>query len=201
MFSMFLKLAGRRCLVVGGGLVAEAKIESLLRSGAAPLVVAPKATSKVAQWASEHKLLWRPVAFHPADLDGIFLVIAATSSTEINDLVFQEATRRAVLCNVVDDPERCDFYCPAVVRRGQLQIAVSTGGLSPALSQRIRYDLEERFGIEYATWLEQLGRTRRALLATPMGQARRRDLLHRLASHQAFREFVRAAPAMQGRSA
>jgi precorrin-2 dehydrogenase / sirohydrochlorin ferrochelatase len=190
LFPMFLKLAGRRCLVVGAGTLAEPKIESLLRAGAETLVVAPKATPKVTDLASNRKLVWRSRIFDPADLDDQFLVIAATSSPDVNDGVFQEAKRQRVLCNVVDDPERCDFYYPALVRRGHFQIAISTGGLSPALAQRIRQELERQFGMEYESWLEQLSRTRRELLASPMDRDKRLFLLHRLASREAFREFI-----------
>jgi precorrin-2 dehydrogenase/sirohydrochlorin ferrochelatase len=191
LFPMFLKLAGRPCLVVGGGTLAEAKIESLLQAGAEILVVAPRATPKVTDLASNRKLIWRSRVFVPADLNDQFLVIAATSSPNVNDAIFQEAKRQGVLCNVVDDPERCDFYYAAVVRRGHFQIAISTGGLSPALAQRIRQELEQQFGMEYESWLEQLGKTRRELLANPMDRDHRVFLLRRLASREAFREFVR----------
>lgn len=198
---MFLKLAGRRCLVVGAGTVGEAKIESVLQAGGEISVVAPKATPTVSEWASNHKLSWQSRTFDPADLDGQFLVIAATPSPEVNGFVFQEAKRKHVLCNVVDDPERCDFYYPAVVRRGQLQIAISTGGLSPALAQRIRKELEQQFEIEYGAWLEQLGTVRRELLVTPMDREGRQFLLYNLASREAFYEFVRHQPVRRSLSA
>lgn len=198
---MFLKLAGRRCLVVGAGAIAEPKIESLLHAGAQVLVVAPKAGQKASQWASDRQVLLKPRVFCAADLDGMFLVVAATSSREINDLVFREAGRRGVLCNVVDDPDRCDFYYPAVVRRGQLQIAVSTAGSSPALAQRIRRELEQQFGAEYEAWVEQLGEARRELLARRMHPECRRLMLHSLASRKAFSEFRRQKSAAQRRPA
>ena len=158
LFPMFLKLAGRRCLVVGGGSVAEGKIASLLGSGAKVIVVAPDVTEKVSGWASIGEVEWLARSFCPAELEGVFLVVAATSDPEVNDLVFREAQSRGILCNVVDDPERCDFYYPAVLRRGQLQIAVSTGGSSPALAQRLRFELEQQFAPGYGEWLEELGR-------------------------------------------
>src|SRR5215472_8364050 len=113
LFPMFLKLAGRPCLVVGAGQIAGPKIESLLHAGAETVVVAPKASWEVMQLAGRERLFWRQRAFHPDDLENMFLVVAATSSQEVNDLVFREAGRRGVLCNVVDDPERCDFYYTA----------------------------------------------------------------------------------------
>ena len=130
--------------------------------------------------------MWEPRAFLPNDLEGVFLVIAATASAELNQLVFSEAQRRNILCNAVDDPENCDFYFPAVVRRGQLQIAISTGGQSPALAQRLRRELEEQFTPDYADWLEELGENRKKLFDRDLDADRRRDLLHSLASRDAF---------------
>ena len=127
-----------------------------------------------------------PRAFLPNDLECVFLVIAATASAELNQLVFNEAQRRNILCNAVDDPENCDFYFPAVVRRGQLQIAISTGGQSPALAQRLRRELEEQFTPDYAGWLEELGENRKKLFDGDLDADRRRDLLHSLASREAF---------------
>ncbi len=121
-----------------------------------------------------------------ADLDGVFLVIAATSSREVNGTIFREAQQRNILCNVVDDPEYCDFYYPAVVRRGDLQLAISTNGHSPALAQRIRRELEIQFGPEYGEWLEELGKIRQQLFARGMNPDDRRRLLHELASREAF---------------
>src|SRR5438445_395897 len=133
---MFLKLEGRPCLVVGAGTVAEGKIGSLLLAGATVRVVAPQADVAVQEWARTGVMRWESREFCLLDLDGVFLVIAATSSNEVNGSVFREAQRRNVLCNVVDDPEHCDFYYPAVVRRGQLQIGISTAGESPAREQK-----------------------------------------------------------------
>src|SRR2546430_16479889 len=160
---MFLKLEGRPCLVVGAGTVAEGKIGSLLLAGDTVRVVAPKANVAVQEWARIGVMRWESREFCLLDLDGVFLVIAATSSNEVNGSVFREAQRRNVLCNVVDDPEHCDFYYPAVVRRGDLQLAISTNGHSPALAQRIRRELEVQFGPEYGEWLEELGKIRQQL--------------------------------------
>lgn len=188
---MFLKLTRRPCLVVGAGAVGEAKIRSLLAAGARVRVVAPRAIRAVRAWARAGRVRWEARGFKPSDLDGAFLVVAATSSTRLHERILRQARRRGVLCNVVDDPARCDFYYPAVVRRGRLQIAISTGGRSPALAQRLRKELERQFGPEYETWVEQLGQARRRLLARAIGPALRRRLLHRLASRQALEAFVR----------
>jgi siroheme synthase-like protein len=124
--------------------------------------------------------------FTPADLDGVFLAIVATSSRGLNETVYREAQRRAVLCNVVDVPELCDFFYPAVVRRGDLQIAVSTSGQSPSLAQRIRQDLEQQFGPGFAEWVAELGTTRREVLKSDLDPVTKRELLQSLASRQAF---------------
>jgi precorrin-2 dehydrogenase/sirohydrochlorin ferrochelatase len=190
LFPMFVKLARRRCLVVGAGKIAEGKIGSLLDAGARVRVVAPLATPMISTWARNRRLIWIQRSFEPADLDRAFLVIAATSSVKVHRLVFREARRRGVLCNAVDEPTRCDFYYPAVVRRGDLQIAVSTGGRSPALAQRLRRELEAQYGPEYAAWLAHLGRSRAALFTRSMNPEARRRLLHRDVTPEAFRRFL-----------
>src|SRR5258708_13389426 len=145
LFPMFLKLSARPCLVVGAGAVAESKIASLLEASARVRVVAPEATLQVRSWSQSNAIEWRQRAFEPGDLEGVFLVVAATSSTELHERIFAEATRRGVLCNIVDVPALCDFYYPSVVQRGPLQIAVSTPGLTPALPHRLRNHLKHQF--------------------------------------------------------
>lgn len=183
---MFLKLEGRSCLVVGAGKVAESKIRSLLVARAKVRVIAPRATAAVAAWSRAGVLRWDARKFEPADLDSTFLVIAATSSVDGNDLVYREAVRRQILCNVVDDPERCDFYYPAVVRRGALQVAISTEGNSPALAQRLRRQFEAQLAPAYAGWIQRLGKLRRKLFSRALDPAHRRNLLHELASRDPF---------------
>src|SRR5207253_6588073 len=186
LFPMFLKLERRSCLVVGAGTIGEPKIQSLLVAGANVQVIAPQARQAVMDWASAGLIVWEPRAFLPNDLEGVFLVIAATASAELNQLVFNEAQRRNILCNAVDDPENCDFYFPAVVRRGQLQIAISTGGQSHALAHRLRRELEIEFGEEYSEWVEELGKVREKLLSSELDSDHRKQLLHSLASRDAF---------------
>jgi len=188
---MFLKLDGRRCLVVGAGDVAESKIAGLLDAAAKVRVVAPEATPQVQSWAASGQIEWLARACEPTDLDGVFLVVAATFSPELHEQIHAEAQLRGVLCNVVDVPELCDFYYPAVARRGALQIAVSTSGESPALAQRLRKELEEQFGPEYEIWLQQLGEEREKLFAASMDPEERKRLLHDLASADAFKSFLR----------
>jgi precorrin-2 dehydrogenase/sirohydrochlorin ferrochelatase len=186
LFPIFLKLQGRPCLVVGAGAIGEPKIDSLLTSGASVRVIAPSASAAVAEWARAGSILWEAREFNNSDLDGVFLVIAATSSRQVNGAIFREAQQRNILCNVVDDPEYCHFYYPAVVRRGDLQLAISTNGHSPALAQRIRRELEVQFGQEYGEWLAELGKIRRQLFASELNPDDRRRLLHALASREAF---------------
>jgi len=186
MFPIFLKLDGRRCLVVGAGKVAEGKIGGLLDTGASVEVVAPKAVWQIQKWAWEGALGWKARIFEPSDLDHVSIVIAATSIPEVNAEVFKQARLRNVLCNAVDDPENCDFYYPAVVNRGDLQIAISTGGRSPALAQRLRRELEEQFGPEYESWVAELGKAREELISQTLDGESRHKLLHQMASREAF---------------
>jgi precorrin-2 dehydrogenase/sirohydrochlorin ferrochelatase len=144
----------------------------------------------VSQWARAGQISWQTRRFEPSDLSGVFLVVVATSSRELNDSIYREAQRRDVLCNVVDDPPRCDFYYPAVVNRGHLQIAISTNGQSPALAQRLRRELEQQFGSPYAAWVEAVGRERQRLLALPLDSEERRRILHGQVAQERFEEFV-----------
>ena len=191
LFPLFLKLAGRKCVVAGAGSVAEDKIAGLLRAGAKVRVVAPEATSRIRSWARAKRIRWQARPFETPDLEGAFLVVAATSSSAVHARIYREARQRGVLCNVVDDPEHCEFYYGSVVRRGALQIAISTGGQSPALAQRLRKRLEREYGAEYKSWLAELGTLRKKLFAKKMTPERQRALLRRLASESSFEEFVR----------
>lgn len=194
LFPMFLKLAGKQSLVVGAGNVGEPKIGGLLETGARIRVVSPDASAAVREWAREGKIDLELRAFSPGDLDGTFLAIVATNSRTLNERVYQEAQRRGVLCNVVDVPDLCDFFYPAVVRRGDLQIAISTAGQSPSLAQKIRQQLEKQFGPAYAAWVTELGETRRLILASALEKQRKSDLLHSLASREAFESAVAEMP-------
>jgi len=194
LFPMFMKLAAKRCLVVGAGKVGEPKIGALIDTGASVHVVAVAASGQVREWADAGKIELELRPFTASDLDGKFLAVAATASESLNRLIYCEAQRRGVLCNVVDVPEYCDFFYPAVVRRGDLQIAVSTAGQSPSLAQKIRRQLERQFGEGYAAWVEQLGETRRLILASDLDQATKWELLHSLASREAFEAALAKIP-------
>src|SRR3989475_11106051 len=191
LFPMFLKLSARPCLVVGAGTIAESKIASLFEAGGRVRVVAPEATPQVRSWAHSNSIEWHQRLFQADDLEGMFLVGAATSSTELHERIFAQATQRGVLCNIVDVPPLCDFYYPSVVHRGALQIAISTAGLSPALAQRLRKQLEDQFGPEYEEWLMRLGEAREKLHSAKVDPEERKRLLHQDASEEAFEAFRR----------
>jgi precorrin-2 dehydrogenase/sirohydrochlorin ferrochelatase len=196
LFPLFLKLENRPCLVVGAGTIAEGKIAGLLEAEARVRVVAPQATPQVQSWAQEKKLEWQQRSYEPNDVQGVFLVVAATSSAQLHEQIFAEARRQNALCNVVDVPHLCDFFYPAVVRRGALQIAISTAGESPALAQRLRKELEVQFGPDYEAWVTALGEARAEIAARDLTAEDRKELLHQLASEeffQLFREHMKKA--------
>jgi len=198
LFPIFVKLEGRQVVVMGGGQVAEAKIPGLLSAGARIRLFAPSITPQIAEWVRFGKIDWLPKEFEAADLDGAFLVIAATSAPGVNEAVFREAEARGLLCNAVDDIGHCHFYYGAVVQRGDLQIAISTNGKSPSLAQRLRKEFEAQFGPEYEQWLEWLGAAREALRASSPSSDTAKKLLHELATRPMFEQFVREAKRRPG---
>jgi siroheme synthase-like protein len=189
LFPLFLKLEGRKCVMVGAGSIALQKLAGLLNSGAGLHVIAPVAAEEIQRLASEGRLSWTRAEFEPAHLDGAVLVIAATGDPAVNERVYGAAQERGVLCNSVDEPERCDFYYPAVVRRGDLQIAISTAGKSPALAQRIRRELEEQFDASYIAWLNWLGSVRELFFRRCVEPHLRTQTLHRIAGRTVFERF------------
>jgi precorrin-2 dehydrogenase/sirohydrochlorin ferrochelatase len=201
LFPIFVKLDGRQVLVVGAGRVGGPKIRALLPTGARIRVIANQASAAVREWSENGEIVLEERGFILSDLENTFLVVVATSSRDLNELIFQEAQCRRILCNVVDVPEQCDFYYPAVVQRGDLQIAISTSGQSPSLAQRIRQQLERQFGPGYANWVADLGETRRKVLASNLDPERKRFLLQSLASAEAFEAANAADSRANGRSA
>ncbi len=194
LFPMFIKLTGKTVLVVGAGNVGESKIAGLFDTGARIRVVSLDASAAIREWAGEGKIELELRAFSPDDLTGAFLVVVATNSRTLNERVYREAQVRGVLCNVVDVPELCDFYYPSVVKRGDLQIAVSTAGNSPSLAQKIRQQLEKQFGPAYTEWVAELGETRKLILASDLDKEQKLDLLHSLASREAVESAIAAIP-------
>jgi precorrin-2 dehydrogenase/sirohydrochlorin ferrochelatase len=184
LFPIFLKLAARPCVVVGAGNIAESKIESLLQSEASVTVIAPEALPRVRAWADAGELVWRQREYKHGDLAGAFLVVAGTATAAVNRAVYAEANAADILCNAVDDPPFCDYYFPSVVRRGELQIAISTAGESPALAQRLRKEINAQLPLDSGEWLMELGRLRREVTSIePVGEERKL-LLHELAQRE-----------------
>jgi uroporphyrin-III C-methyltransferase / precorrin-2 dehydrogenase / sirohydrochlorin ferrochelatase len=184
LLPIFLKLDGRPGLLVGAGTVALDKIGSLLKTGIRLRVVAPEARIEIRELAAEGKLEWVRRQFEASDLDGQFIVIAATDKPDVNSAVYRGAVERGIPCNSVDDIPNCDFFFGSIVSRGELQIAISTAGESPAFAQRLRREIDEQLPEDLGPWLENLGQLRREVLAThPRGEARKL-LLHRLAHRQ-----------------
>jgi siroheme synthase-like protein len=189
LFPIFVKLEGRKCVLVGAGTIATQKLQSLLDSGANLHVIAPAAISEIQKLARAGRLTWTQTEFQPDHLQGASLVIAATGDPSVNQAVYQAAQQRGVLCNSVDEPERCDFYYPALVRRGDLQIAISTAGKSPALAQRLRKELEEQFDSSYIAWLDWLGTVRELFFKLHVNPELRRQTLHRISGRTVFERF------------
>jgi uroporphyrin-III C-methyltransferase len=206
LLPIFLKLAGRRCLLVGAGYVALDKIGSLLKTGATGdrssspgwktglqlRVVAPDALPEVRQLAAEGKLEWVERRFELSDLDDNFLVIAATDSPAVNAAVYRGAVERGILCNSVDDIPNCDFFFGSVASRGNLQIAISTAGESPAFAQHLRREIDELLPKDLGPWLQNLGQLRREILKTLPRSEDRKLLLHQLAQRPVFSSNSRA---------
>jgi uroporphyrin-III C-methyltransferase / precorrin-2 dehydrogenase / sirohydrochlorin ferrochelatase len=184
LLPIFLKLDGRPGLLVGAGNVALEKLNTLLTTGLHLRVIAPEAKQEVRQLAMEGRVQWVQRAFDPADLDGNFFVIAATNDAEVNATVYRESVRRGILVNSVDDPPHCDFYFGSVVRRGELQVAISTAGESPAVAQQLRREIDEQLPQDLGPWLTQIGQFRREILATHPAGKDRKALLHRIAKRQ-----------------
>jgi len=184
LLPIFLKLDGRPGLIVGAGNVALEKIGSLLPTGIRLRVIAPEAGAEIRQLAAEGKLEWLERAFDVADIEGNFIVIAATDNPELNATIFREASSRGILSNSVDDPPHCDFYFGSIVRRGDLQIAISTAGESPAVAQNLRREIDEQLPGDLGPWLKEIGKLRREILATHPPGEERKALLHRLAKRR-----------------
>ena len=184
LFPIFLKLAARPCVVVGAGNIAESKIESLLIAEASVTVIAPDGFDRVQRWAETGEIVWQRREYTHGDLAGAFLAVAATNTPAVNRAVYTEANAANILCNAVDDPPFCDYYFPSVVRRGELQIAISTAGQSPALAQRLRREIDAQLPSDLGPWIDELGQLRREVLQAMPAGAERKALLHELAHRE-----------------
>jgi precorrin-2 dehydrogenase len=179
-YPAFLNLQGASCLVVGGGQVGERKVKTLLDCGAVVHLVSPELTPFLEEIVRQGRVRLLAPEFLPEHLEGIFLVIVATADPEVNQRISTEAQSRNLLCNIVDKPRECNFIVPSQVHRGDLVIAVSTGGSSPALAKKIRQDLENLFPDIYSGYVALLGRLRGYILAQGFTQARNQRIFESL---------------------
>jgi precorrin-2 dehydrogenase/sirohydrochlorin ferrochelatase len=169
-YPICLDIRGRKCLVVGGGRVAERKVQGLLASGALLTVISPELCEKLQDLLAQGRLSWVARGYQAGDLEEYYLVISATDDTRVQTEVYTEAESRGILVNVADVPEKCSFILPAQVKRGDLSIAVSTAGKSPALAKKLRQQLEKAYGREYTLLVEILGEIRPLVLARGLTQ-------------------------------
>jgi precorrin-2 dehydrogenase/sirohydrochlorin ferrochelatase len=163
-YPVNLDIRGQSCLVVGGGAVGTRKVKTLLDCGAAVTVVSPKVSDPLSALAGENRISLKQRPYRTSDLDGVFLVIGATDHKDLNRAIFDDARKQGKLCNIADQPDLCNFILPSVIERGDLIIAISTSGKSPAFARKLRKQLEAQFGPEYAGFLKLMGAVRKILL-------------------------------------
>ncbi len=180
-FPVFLNLQGRLCVVSGGGKVAERKVRSLLNAGARVKVVSPELTASLSRLQKSGKIEYQGRFFRTGDLRGAFLAIAATDDRKANDLVFRQGLKQRIPVNVVDEPGQSSFIVPSVVKQGDLLLAISTSGQSPALAKALRQKLQKEIGPEFSFWLKLLAAVRRKILPLGFGQKRKQAIFRQLA--------------------
>ena len=179
-YPILLDLKGKKALVVGGGKVAWRKIDTLLEHGAMVHVIAKELNATLKEYAEGGRIAYLGSEFTEKHLSDVFLVIAATDDAQMNQEISEAAKSRGLLINAVDQPADCNFIVPSVLRRGDLQIAVSTSGRSPALAKKVREDLENVFGIEYADLLNLLGQLRKRVLPRCLSGAENKKIFYDL---------------------
>jgi len=162
-YPIYLELHNQTCIVIGGGKIAEGKVDGLLAAGAQVTIVSPDLTSHLQTLVEQNIVIYIARTYQHGDLDGNFMVICATDQNEINHQVWQEASANRQLVNVVDDTPRCNFIAPAILRKGDLNIAISTGGKAPALAVRLKERLQKELGPQYERFLELSGQLREPL--------------------------------------
>ena len=180
-FPAFLDLKGKLCVVVGGGRVAERKVRSLLKAGASVKVISPQISGSLSQAELKGKIVRRPRYFRPNDLRGAFLAIAATDDRATNERVSRHAAGLKIPVNVVDDPARSSFIVPSLVERGDLLVAISTSGQSPALAKLLRQRFQKEIGPEFSSLLKLLGAVRRKMRSCGFSQKRNQGIFRKLA--------------------
>jgi precorrin-2 dehydrogenase/sirohydrochlorin ferrochelatase len=198
-FPVFLDLKNRKCVVVGGGRVAERKIQNLRKAGAAVTVVSPRLTPALERLKETKGIEHRRRAYRTGDLKTAFLAVAATDHRPTNEKVFREASARRIPVNAVDDPVHCTFIVPAVISRGDILIAISTGGRSPALAKALRKKLEREVGGEYASLLKLIGAVRKSILPLGWGPLKNQKIYRRLLQEDVLDLLRRGNQAALGR--
>lgn len=189
-YPICLDIKERLCLVVGGGQVGTRKVHTLLDCGARVTVVSPEATEELAALARQDRIVWEQRAYRAEDQEGAFLVIGATDMETLNSQIHLDAERAGRLCNIADQPERCNFVLPAIIQQGDLMIAISTSGKSPAFAKHLRRLLEAQFGPEYAIFLDLMGAVRQRLLQQAHAPEAHKPIFERLIS-QGLLEMIR----------
>ena len=179
-YPVYLNIKDRKCIVVGGGVVAERKINLLLKKGANITIISPDLTDNLHSLAEENKITHIKDKFHERYLEKAQLIIGATNDNRVNKEIYNAAKKRNILVNIVDSPKYCNFIVPSVVERGDLIISISTSGRSPALSKKIRKELEQKYGEEYSQFLSIMGRIREELLLKVKDQKKREKIFDNL---------------------
>lgn len=162
-YPVYLNLAGKQCVILGGGTIAQGKIAALRDAGAVITVISPQATDGIKHAAQRGHITFRQREYQPGDLEGAFIAVAATNVWHVNRRIYEEAEQRGVLLNVVDDPDQCTFIAPSIVRRAPVTLAISTGGASPALARKMRETLDHAPALKWADLANALGRARRII--------------------------------------
>jgi precorrin-2 dehydrogenase/sirohydrochlorin ferrochelatase len=179
-YPAYLDLQNRRCLVVGGGQVGTRKVRTLLKCGAEVTVISPEATPQLAELAAQGRIELKQRDYRKGDLDPAFLIISATDDQAINRQVHQDAEAAQRLCNIADQPKLCNFVLPSIINQGDLSIAISTAGKSPAFAKHLRRQLQGQFGPEYGLMLDLMGAIRKRLLAVEHAPEEHKPLFEQL---------------------
>ena len=179
-YPIYLQLNDQPCVVIGGGQIAEGKVDGLLAANARVTLISPELTERLRAHVDNEEIIHIPRCYLPGDLDGAFMVICATDQVDINHQVWLDATANKQLVNVVDDTPRCNFITPSILRQGDLTIAISTGGKAPALAVRLKERLRDEIGPQYAHFLELAGKLRKPLAQHIPNFEARKELWYRL---------------------
>ena len=162
-YPVYLNLAGKHCVILGGGTIAQGKLAALRDAGANITVISPQSTDGIKRAAQRGHITLLQREYQPGDLEGAFIAVAATNVWHVNRQIYEEAEERGVLLNVVDDPDQCTFIAPSIVRRDPITLAISTGGASPALARKMRETLSEDKVLQWADLADVLAQARRVI--------------------------------------